>query len=77
MMPKNIHVTHRSDGNWAVIGAGDSRASTLHNTQREAIEAGRQIAINNRSELFIHGNDNKIRDRDSFGNESSFIDQKH
>lgn len=76
-MSKDIHVTHRADGNWAVIGAGDSRASSLHGTQGEAVAVGRQIAINHRAELFIHGIDNKIRDRDSYGNESSVIDQKH
>ncbi len=76
-MSKNIHVTHRADGQWAVKGANDSRASSLHETQREAIIAGRDIAVNNRSELFIHGIDNKIRDRDSYGNESAVIDKKH
>jgi len=68
-MGKNIHVTHRQDGDWAVIGEGDSRASSLHPTQGEAIEVGRQIAQNNNSELFIHDRDNKIRDRDSYGND--------
>lgn len=68
-MGKNIHVTHRQDGNWAVVGEGDSRASSLYPTQGEAIEVGRQIAQNNQSELFIHDRDNKIRDRDSYGND--------
>ncbi|MBI5463485.1 MAG: DUF2188 domain-containing protein [Ignavibacteriales bacterium] len=68
-MGKNIHVTHRKDGPWAVIGEGDDRASSLHETQREAIEAGRSIAENNRSELVIHDRDNRIRDKDSFGND--------
>jgi len=68
-MGKNIHVTHRQGGDWAVIGEGDSRASFLHPTQGEAIEVGRQIAQNNQSELFIHDRDNKIRDRDSYGND--------
>lgn len=68
-MSKNIHVTHRADGSWAVIGEGDSRASSLHNTQGGAIEAGREIAINNRSELVIHDRHNIIRDKDSYGND--------
>ncbi len=66
-MGKNIHVTHRSDGSWAVKGESDKRASGLFDTQREAIQAGREIAQNNRSELFIHDRENKIRDRDSYG----------
>lgn len=66
-MSKNIHVTHRSNGLWAVIGEKDSRASSLHNTQKAAIDVGREIAINNRSELVIHDRDNRIRDKDSYG----------
>lgn len=69
-MGKNIHVTHRQTGDWAVIGEGDQRASSLFNTQKQAIEAARQLAINNKSELVIHGLDNKIRDKDSYGNDS-------
>jgi Uncharacterized protein conserved in bacteria (DUF2188) len=68
-MAKNIHITHRKDGSWAVIGAGDSRASTLHNTQAAAIQAGRPLAINNQSELVIHGRDNKIVNSNSYGND--------
>lgn len=68
-MHKNIHVTHRSDNSWAVIGEGDSRASSIHGTQGSAIEAGREIAMNNHSELVIHNRDNKIRDKDSYGND--------
>jgi hypothetical protein len=67
MSGKNIHVTHRADGSWAVIGEGDSRASSLHGTQRDAIAAAREIAINNQSELVIHDRNNLIRDKDSFG----------
>lgn len=67
-MGKNIHVTRRSDKDkWAVKGEGDQRASGLYCTQQEAIEAGREIAKNNRSELVIHDRENRIRDKDSFG----------
>ncbi len=69
-MAKNIHVTHRKDEDkWAVIGEGDSRASSLHDTQGDAIEAGRGIARNNKSELVIHDRQNLIRDKDSYGND--------
>ena len=67
MSKKNIHVTHRADGSWAVIGEGDARASSLHDTQRDAIQAARHIAVNNQSELVIHDRKNRIRDKDSFG----------
>ena len=68
-MGKNIHVIHRDDRTWAVVGERDKRASSLHETQRSAIEAGRSLAQHNRSELVIHDRDNKIRDKDSYGND--------
>jgi uncharacterized protein YdaT len=70
-MGKNIHVTHRKDGSWAVKGEGDKRASTLHDKQQTAITAAKPLAIKNKSELVIHGRDNKIRDKDSFGPDSN------
>ena len=68
-MKKNIHITHRSNKFWAVIGEGDKKASSLHNTQHDAILAGKPIAKNNQSELVIHDVNNKIRDKDSYGND--------
>ena len=68
-MKKNIHVTHRKDGTWAVKGEGDKRASSLNDTQHEAIERGRNIARNVGSELVIQDRENRIRDKDSFGND--------
>ena len=68
-MGKNIHVTHRADGSWAVIGEGDARASSLHSTQQSAINSARPIAMNNQSELVIHDRNNLIRDTDSFGHD--------
>lgn len=77
-MAKNIHVTHRKDRSWAVIGEGDKRASSLHKSQRDAINAGRNIALNNKSELVIHDRGNLIRDKDSYGNDPNPPkDKKH
>jgi len=77
-MAKNIHVTHRKDRSWAVIGEGDKRASSLHKSQRDAIDAGRNIALNNKSELVIHDRGNLIRDKDSYGNDPNPPkDKKH
>ena len=67
MSKKNIHITHRKDDTWAVIGEGDSRASSIHRTQHQAEQAGRPLAKKNRSELVIHDVKNKIRDKDSVG----------
>ena len=67
-MAKNQHVVPYGD-RWAVRGAGNSRVTSAYGTQAEAIDAGREIAINQNSELFIHGRNGQIRDRDSYGND--------
>jgi hypothetical protein len=68
MTKRNQHVVPH-DGAWAVRGAGSERATSVHDTQREAIEAGREIARNQNAELFIHGRDGRIRERDSHGSD--------
>jgi len=49
--------------------AGGQRASSVHETQREAIDRAREISRNQNSELFVHGRDGRIRERDSHGND--------
>ena len=68
-MPKrNQHVVPYPDG-WAVKPEGGEKASSVHDTQAEAIERAREIARNQGSELLIHGRDGRIRERDSHGND--------
>lgn len=59
------HVTPRGD-KWASQRAGASRASSLHDTQAEAIAASRGY-LGNRGggELNIHGRDGAIRAKDT------------
>jgi len=64
----NQHVVRRPSG-WAVRGEGNSRDTVRANTQSEATIIARSIAINQRSEVIIHGLDGKIRDKDSYGND--------
>ncbi len=66
MTRKNQHVVPHGDG-WAVKGAGNTRATSVHDTQREAADAGRTIAQRQGSELVIHRPDGRIRDKDSHG----------
>lgn len=65
----NQHVTHRSDGKWNVIGAGNSRATAVTNTQKAAFERAREIARNQHSEVVVHGVNGKIRQKNSYGND--------
>ena len=68
-MKTNQHVVKRTSG-WAVVGEGNSRDTSVHPTQREAIERAREIAQNQQSEVVIHGEDGKIREKNSYGNDS-------
>ena len=67
-MKKNQHVVPKGD-EWAVKGEGNNKATRVVDTQAEAIKIAREIAINQESELVIHGKDGKIRDKDSYGND--------
>ena len=68
-MGKNQHVTLRPDGDWQVKGEGNSKATAVTTTQKDAIRIARDIAINQGSEVVIHGKDGKIRDKNSYGND--------
>lgn len=65
---KNQHVVKHSDG-WAVRGAGNEKVTKVTRTQQEAINVAREISRNQESELFIHGRNGQIRERDSHGND--------
>lgn len=67
-MGKNQHVVPHDD-DWAVRGEGNSRLTSIHSTQQDAIDAARDIARNERSEVVIHRPDGTIRDKDSYGND--------
>lgn len=69
-MSKNIHVTRRNDNSWAVIREKAEKASAIFPTQEKAIKWGRPIAEKEKVEFVIHDMKNKIRDKDSYGNDS-------
>ena len=61
------HVTRNQDGTWNVLGAGNKRVTSKHETQAKAIDVAKNIAKNQKSEVVIHGVDGKIRAKDSYG----------
>lgn len=65
----NQHVTRHPDGGWQVKGEGNTRATVRTDTQKEAIDIARTIAINQESELIIHGKDGRIREKSSYGDD--------
>jgi len=75
---KNVHVTPHKGGGWQVIRPGADRASSVHSTQQDAVDHGRDLARRDGGELCIHGRDGRIRDSDSYGNDPNPPkDKKH
>ena len=68
MASKGQHVAPR-DGKWAVRKAGSERVTRHYDTQREAIDAAREIARKQRTEVFVHDRGGRIRKRTSGGND--------
>ncbi|MEX0970601.1 MAG: DUF2188 domain-containing protein [Paracoccaceae bacterium] len=68
MATKGQHVVPNG-GKWSVRKAGASKVTSTHSTQNEAIIEARKIAKNQSTELYIHGRDGRIRERDSYGND--------
>lgn len=68
MSKPNVWVTRDSD-DWVVRREGSERASSRHNTQQGALDAGRQTARREQVELIWQGRDGKIQGRNSYGND--------
>lgn len=66
MSKKGQHVVP-SEGKWSVKKAGSAKASSTHDRQADAIKAATKIAKNQKTELYIHGQDGRIRERNSYG----------
>ena len=64
----NQHVVKHPNG-WAVKGEGNSKATKVKPTQREAIAVAERIARNQRSDTKIHGLNGRIRAGNSYGND--------
>ncbi|AEB27593.1 hypothetical protein FNFX1_0645 [Francisella cf. novicida Fx1] len=64
----NIFVSPHDLG-WQVKKANTNRATKVCNTQADAFEYARKLAIKNQSELSVQGKNGKIRDKRSYGND--------
>ncbi|OES45535.1 DUF2188 domain-containing protein [Domibacillus iocasae] len=67
-MGKDQHVSKHEQG-WQVKGTGNSKATKLFETQKEAQDFAKELAKNQQSEVIIHGRDGQIRGKDSYGND--------
>lgn len=52
---------------WRVRKSGSSKASGVFSTQQAAIKEATKIAKNQGTEVYIHGRDGRIRERNSYG----------
>jgi hypothetical protein len=66
MSGKSVHVVPSADG-WAVEAGGPQ--VSVHHTQSEAEQAGRDEAIRAQAELVVHGRDGQIERKNSYGND--------
>ncbi|NUM73089.1 DUF2188 domain-containing protein [candidate division KSB1 bacterium] len=67
-MKKNQHVVPVGN-QWGIRGSGNSRLTGIFDNQVDAIGSARKIAINQGSELIIHGRNGRIRERNSYGDD--------
>jgi hypothetical protein len=67
-MGKNQWVVRHGDG-WAQRGEGNVRVTRTFGTQQQAIDAARDTARRENSELLIQGEDGQIRERNSYGHD--------
>lgn len=56
-------------GKWSVRSTGAKRATAVFDTQKEAVAKGRELAKASKTELYIHGADGRIRERNSYGHD--------
>ncbi len=65
---KNQHVVPHQ-GKWAVKGFGNKKYTVMTKFKKDAIRIGKRIALNQKSELFIHKKNGVINRRNSYGND--------
>ncbi|HHJ0461610.1 DUF2188 domain-containing protein [Legionella pneumophila serogroup 1] len=63
------HIVKNPSGGWAIKKSGSSKATKIYSTKDEAVEHGITIAKNQKTELYIHGKDGKIQNKNSYGND--------
>lgn len=66
MAKKAVHVVP-AGGKWAVKKEGSVKASSSHRTQAAASKAGKSVAKQEKTELYVHGRDGRIRERNTYG----------
>lgn len=69
---RNVHVvpnTSKGRLDWSVKREGAQRSSGNFSNKVDALALGRQIAKNNGLEMFEHGKDGRIQNRNTYGSD--------
>ncbi len=73
MAENDRNVFPTDDGRWANQRQGAGQPASVHDTQREAEEAAREMLRNSGGgELITHGRDGQIRSKDTIGKPDPF-----
>ena len=72
-MQKSTHVVPNHNGGWDVKQAGAQRASAHFDKKQDAVNRGREISKNQKTELVIHRKDGSIESKDSHGHDPKEI----
>ena len=67
MAKSSHHVVHNPNGGWDVKKGGAQHVSGHYETKKQAVDAGRRISQNQKTEFVIHGMNGKIQSADSHG----------
>ena len=65
-----VHIELRDDA-WIVLREGNQRATSVHPTQSEAAESGRELARRDGAEFFLHGQDGHVREHHDYRGEDT------
>ncbi|HMM46129.1 MAG TPA: DUF2188 domain-containing protein [Candidatus Macondimonas sp.] len=65
--PATHHIVPNPKGGWDLKRGGGERATSHHETKREAVDAGRKVSRAQGTELRIQNKDGRIAGSDSHG----------
>ena len=73
MSKKSFHVVVASSGRWGVRTSGSTRSSKIFVSQQDALKHARIMAKDAKGELYVHGIDGTVKEKNSYGKDSSCI----
>lgn len=72
-MTKSHHVVPNPNGGWDVEVSGGQKTIKHFDIKQDAIDAAREISINQKTELVIHNKNGEIGQKDSHGHDPKDI----